>query len=59
MRIHNIYVDDNGETALHGASYRGFIPVTQLLLEKGAELEVPNQLGWTPLSIADGAFYTR
>lgn len=46
-----------GETALHGASYRGFVPVTQLLLEKGAELELPNQLGWTPLSIADGAFY--
>ena len=47
----------NGETALHGASYRGFIPVTQLLLNKGAELEVPNSIGWTPLGIADGAFY--
>ncbi|MGE0393875.1 MAG: ankyrin repeat domain-containing protein, partial [Vicinamibacterales bacterium] len=47
----------NGETALHGASYRGFVPVTKLLLEKGAELQVANTLGWTPLSVADGAFY--
>lgn len=47
----------NGETALHGSSYRGFTPVTQLLLEQGAELEVPNVLGWTPLGVADGAFY--
>jgi uncharacterized protein len=47
----------NGETALHGSSYRGFTPVTQLLLDRGAELEVPNLLGWTPLSVADGAFY--
>jgi len=47
----------NGETALHGSSYRGFVPVTQLLLEKGAELQVANTLGWTPLSVADGAFY--
>ncbi|MEQ1897874.1 MAG: ankyrin repeat domain-containing protein [Vicinamibacterales bacterium] len=47
----------NGETALHGASYRGFVPVTQLLLDKGAELQVPNLLGWTPLVVADGAFY--
>ncbi len=49
--------DTNGETALHGAAYRGFVPVAQLLLDKGAELEVPNRLGWTPLSVADGAFY--
>ncbi|MEQ1898993.1 MAG: ankyrin repeat domain-containing protein [Vicinamibacterales bacterium] len=47
----------NGETALHGASYRGFVPVTQLLLDKGAELQVANTLGWTPLVVADGAFY--
>lgn len=47
----------NGETALHGAAYRGFPSVTKLLLDRGAELEVPNLLGWTPLNIADGAFY--
>ena len=47
----------NGETALHGSSYRGFTPVTTMLLAKGAALEVPNLLGWTPLSVADGAFY--
>ena len=47
----------NGETALHGASYRGFVPVTQFLLDKGADLQVANTLGWTPLAVADGAFY--
>ena len=47
----------NGETALHGASYRGFVPVTQFLLDKGADLQVANTLGWTPLVVADGAFY--
>ncbi len=49
--------DDNGETALHGAAYRGFTPVAQLLVDRGAVLDVPNRLGWTPLSVADGAFY--
>ena len=47
----------NGETALHGASYRGFAPVTQLLVDRGADLDVPNVLGWTPLGVADGKFY--
>src|SRR5262249_31546132 len=42
---------------LHGSAYRGFTPVTQMLLARGAELDVPNSLGWTPLSVADGAFY--
>ena len=50
-------VNNSGETALHGASYRGFTPVTQLLVDLGAELEVPNVLGWTPLGIADGKFW--
>jgi ankyrin repeat protein len=47
----------NGETALHGASYRGFTSVAQLLVDRGAELDVPNLLGWTPLGVADGEFY--
>ena len=33
------------------------MPVTQLLLDRGAELDVPNFLGWTPVGVADGAFY--
>jgi hypothetical protein len=47
----------NGETALHGSSYRGFTSVTQLLVDRGADLDVPNVLGWTPLGVADGKFY--
>jgi len=49
--------NDNNETALHGASYRGYIPVARYLLDKGAKLHVVNVIDWTPLSITDGAFY--
>ena len=31
--------------------------MAQLLVDRGAELDVPNLLGWTPLSVADGVFY--
>src|SRR4029077_5681818 len=47
----------NGETALHGAAYRGFPAVAQLLVDRGAELDVPNLLGGIPLKVADGVFY--
>jgi len=47
----------NGETALHGPSYRGFTSVAKLLVDRGAELDVPNVLGWTPLGVADGEFW--
>src|SRR5262249_55573581 len=50
-------VDDNGETAMHGAAYKSFPKVVQLLAEKGARIEVwnrKNRRGWTPLSIAEG-----
>ena len=37
-------IDDNGDTALHGAVYRGgAIPVIQLLADKGAKLDVVNK----------------
>lgn len=51
-------VNKNNETALHGAAYRGFNTVVQFLIDKGAKLDVKNVLGWTPLSITDGAFYS-
>jgi len=51
------YRNNNNETALHGASYRTFISVAQYLVNKGAKLHVENVIGWTPLSISDGAFY--
>ena len=50
-------VDVNGNTALHGAAHRGSNEVVQFLVEKGAKMDVPNKLGWTPWIIADGVFY--
>jgi uncharacterized protein len=52
-------VDDNGETALHGAIYRaGSIAMAKFLIEKGAKIDVRNKKGWTPLIVADGVEYT-
>ena len=50
-------VDDQGETAMHGAAYKNLPKVVQRLAEKGARVEVwnrKNRSGWTPLSIAEG-----
>ena len=50
-------VDDNGETAMHGAAYKNVPKVVQLLADRGAKVEVwdrKNKHGWTPLSIAEG-----
>jgi ankyrin repeat protein len=52
-------IDKEGETALHGAVYRGgAIPVIQFLIDKGSRLDVVNKKGWTPLTAADGVEYT-
>jgi mono/diheme cytochrome c family protein len=52
-------IDKDGETALHGAVYRGgAIPVIQFLIDRGAALDVRNKKGWTPLTAADGVEYT-
>jgi ankyrin repeat protein len=52
-------VDEDGETALHGAVYRGgAIPVMRFLIDKGARLDVVNKKGWTPLTAAEGVDYT-
>jgi ankyrin repeat protein len=50
-------VDNNGETAMHGAAYKWVAPVVPLLMANGAKIEIWNQKnknGWTPLRIADG-----
>ena len=39
-------------TALHGAAYKGVDPVVQFLVEKGAKMDVFDEYGQTPLSIA-------
>ncbi len=43
-----------GSTAMHGAAVRGVNSVVQFLVEKGADLNAKNRLGWTPLMLADG-----
>jgi uncharacterized protein len=51
------WVDDNGNTAMHGAAMRGSNPIVQFLFDKGARLDVVNKIGWTALTIAEGVFY--
>jgi ankyrin repeat protein len=52
-------VDMDGETALHGAVYRGGnIAAIQFLIDRGAKLDVRNKKGWIPLTAADGVEYT-
>ena len=52
-------VNANGETALHGAVYRGgAIPVIEFLVARGAQLDAANSQGWTPVFVADGVEYT-
>ena len=52
-------VDDNGDTALHGAVLRGSEPLVRFLLAHGADLEAANEKGWTPYRIAKGVFYSN
>lgn len=50
-------VDDNKETAMHGAAYRNFPRVVEYLASKGADSSVwnhKNRSGWTPVMIAQG-----
>jgi ankyrin repeat protein len=51
-------VDDQGDTAMHGAVHRGGAnQVVQFLFDHGAKLDVRNKQGWTPLIIAEGVHY--
>lgn len=47
-------IDDDGDSALHGAAFRGSNEIVQLLVSRGAKLDVKNYLGFTPLMIANG-----
>jgi ankyrin repeat protein len=50
-------VDDNGETAMHGAVYQDRFKLIGFLGDHGADIKVwnrPNKTKWTPLSIAYG-----
>jgi ankyrin repeat protein len=49
-----------GETALHGAAYRGpqgTDSLIQFLVDKGAKVNAKNAQGWTPLTIAEGLYF--
>ena len=47
-------VNDSGNTALHGGALRGSNPIVQLLVDRGARLDVRNKNGVTPLQVANG-----
>ena len=50
-------VNENKETTVHGACYRSFPAVAQLLIDRGADAAIwdtKNKYGWTPLMIAGG-----
>jgi uncharacterized protein len=50
-------VDNNGETAMHGAALKHVPSVVRYLAERGARMDVwnrPDKRGWTPLKIAEG-----
>ena len=49
-------VNDNGQTALHGAAYMGSNIITQYLSDHGAKLDVRNKLGQTPYYITQGVY---
>jgi ankyrin repeat protein len=50
--------NDRGETALHGAAYRGGNTIVQYLVENGARIDARSKQGWTPWTIANGVFYS-
>jgi ankyrin repeat protein len=50
-------VDANGDTAMHGAVHRGANDIVRFLIEKGANPDVADTFGWTPLTIAEGVWY--
>ena len=52
-------IDANGDTALHGAVIRGSEPLVRFLVEQGADLEAVNEKDWTPLTMAEGVFYSN
>jgi ankyrin repeat protein len=52
-------VDRNGNTAMHGASFKQVPAVVSFLASQGADIRIWNQKnaqGWTPLRIAAGVF---
>lgn len=51
-------LNDHGQNVMHGAAYSGNDSVVQLLADEGARLDVADNEGLTPLSIADGMWFS-
>ena len=51
-------VNYRGETALHGAAYRGVNIIVEYLVEQGARLDARTDEGWTAFAIANGLSYS-
>jgi ankyrin len=49
-------VNNQGFTAMHGATNRGFDKMVQLLADHGSKLDVKDKQGRTPLTFAEGVF---
>jgi ankyrin repeat protein len=50
-------VDNNGDTAMHGAAYKNAPAAVRFLADRGADIKIwhtKNTWGWTPLIIAEG-----
>lgn len=51
----------HGDTALHGAAYRGMhggAKIAKFLIEKGAAVNVKNKRDWTPYMLAEGLYFS-
>jgi ankyrin repeat protein len=49
-------VNNQGFTAVHGATNRGFDKMVQLLADNGSKLDVKDKQGRTPMTFAEGVF---
>ena len=49
-------VNEHGQTAVHGIAYLGAASILRYLADQGARLDVIDQDGRTPLSIAEGMY---
>jgi hypothetical protein len=48
--------NNQGFTAMHGATNRGFNKMVELLAEHGAALDAKDKQGRTPMTFAEGVF---
>jgi ankyrin repeat protein len=51
----------HGDTALHGAAYRGMhggAKIAKYLIDKGAKVNVKNKRDWTPYMLAEGLYFS-